>query len=520
MGIDAANYAQIKQNLALQLQQQNKALSAEGANALAEKQIAELLSATTMTNPIATDSYLSQTPAKETNLQTGKEADDGKISFGKKLLNLGKGILNSVKNIGKAIIENPLKTALIVGACFIPGVGPIIATGLAAYGAVKGTVGIVKGAIAADNAQTDQQAEEAFQNIGSGAFELGTSLIGIRGTAGAAKAALTKGATAAKAAKGVKALANVDDAATSASRLANITNKVKTATIKAKAFGKGVTGLDDVGTVAGRVYDSTGSVTKALAKGTQANAKAAANAVKEKVGNYKTKIKNRIGKNAGPDATPETAPKAETQKVSETIDTNKISKEIDNLQKINKDLSNPEYTEFGDEALLKRNIQKIKENNATIKELEAELNKNVPKSDGTIDSDLASEISGNKTTANTWKKLTDKLKKLSPKKLEEAYNNLQKEYGADSTILKKIDECYTNVKKFNEIKITDAELAAINGKTQFKYAAKGTVASYGYTEVPYSPTPINNFSEPTYVSQYQNMVLPELSFNDSTGMWA
>lgn len=101
----------------------------------------------------------------------------------------------ALKNMGKAFIGmdkdgniNPLKliknVAITVGAvaaCFIPVVGPVIGYGLLAYGVGSGAVGVYKGVKKLDNATSEEEREQARQDICSGAFVGAASAVGLRG---------------------------------------------------------------------------------------------------------------------------------------------------------------------------------------------------------------------------------------------------------------------------------------------------------------------------------------------------
>ncbi|MBR1977401.1 hypothetical protein IKA15_03895, partial [bacterium] len=112
-------------------------------------------------------------------------ADDGKISFGEKVGSFFKGIGKSIVNGVKSIFtpKGLLTTALTIGACMIPGVGPLIGMGLAVVGVAKGAVSVAKGAAAAASAQTDEQAKQAWENIGGGTFTTAMSVVGVKGAA-------------------------------------------------------------------------------------------------------------------------------------------------------------------------------------------------------------------------------------------------------------------------------------------------------------------------------------------------
>ncbi len=120
--------------------------------------------------------------------------DDGKIGFfeGVKSTVKGaaKGLINGIKGMftdenGKFSLGKTLKTVAVTAACFAPIVGPYIAAGLCAYGAVKGGVGIAKGVASAANATTDAEKKAAFESIGGNALTTGISVVGLKASASA-----------------------------------------------------------------------------------------------------------------------------------------------------------------------------------------------------------------------------------------------------------------------------------------------------------------------------------------------
>lgn len=136
--------------------------------------------------------------SQKVNLSTKDGKDDGKIGFFEKIGSFIGGAVKSVGNAVKDILTDPgklLKTAAIVGACFIPVVGPIIAGGLAVVGAVKGVQTIAQGAQMAAAAETDEQARMAWENMGAGTLQVGLCAVpagkALRGAAGAVKNGIT-----------------------------------------------------------------------------------------------------------------------------------------------------------------------------------------------------------------------------------------------------------------------------------------------------------------------------------------
>ncbi len=119
--------------------------------------------------------------------------DNGRIGFWGALGNTLKGIWNAGKNMVKSAVEHPIRTALMIGACCIPVVGPILGAGLAAYGVAKGVMTIGQGIAIANSATSDAEAKLAWQNVGNGALTTGVSVIGLKASAGALRGQLTGG---------------------------------------------------------------------------------------------------------------------------------------------------------------------------------------------------------------------------------------------------------------------------------------------------------------------------------------
>ncbi len=129
--------------------------------------------------------YNNQSPSIFGNGYGQTNGDDGKISFGEKVGSFFKGIGKSIVNGVKSIFtpKGLLKTALTIGACMIPGIGPVIGMGLAVAGVAKGATTVLKGAAQASAATTDAEAKAAWENIGGGAFTTAASAVGVKGAA-------------------------------------------------------------------------------------------------------------------------------------------------------------------------------------------------------------------------------------------------------------------------------------------------------------------------------------------------
>lgn len=118
--------------------------------------------------------------------------DDGKLGAGEILENTAKGALdglvNGIKGMfldeeGNFSLGNTLKTAAMGAACFIPGIGPVVAGALCTAGAVTGAAKTVQGIAGALSAQTDAEAKASFQQIGGGALQTGLSVAGAKASA-------------------------------------------------------------------------------------------------------------------------------------------------------------------------------------------------------------------------------------------------------------------------------------------------------------------------------------------------
>lgn len=120
--------------------------------------------------------------------------NDGKIGGWEKVKNFGKGILNLFTDMvcdknGKPSVGKIATTVVVggvlaaVGFLFPPAGAAMLAVGGAM---AAGTLGV--GAYKAATAKTDEEAEKAWQNIGSGTTQLVLTLIGAKGMGNAAAA--------------------------------------------------------------------------------------------------------------------------------------------------------------------------------------------------------------------------------------------------------------------------------------------------------------------------------------------
>ena len=232
--------------------------------------------------------------------------DDGKLGFfesiGSAISGAVKGLVNGVKGMffdenGNFSLGNTLKTIGTAAACFIPGVGPVIAAGLCTAGVVKGVSGVAQGISAAASATTDAEAKAAFESIGSGALTTGLSAVGLKASVGA-----------------VAQNAGVANAASNSLRQ-NVSGIAKNVSNSFKS-GTGVTGKlgSAANTLTGNYYGTAwnsatgttlqkaGTVLKQTAHDTGANMVKAATTVKNKGQEKLDKLTGKRGENLTGDA--------------------------------------------------------------------------------------------------------------------------------------------------------------------------------------------------------------------------
>lgn len=134
-------------------------------------------------------------PAPQQNGQVNKyDANDGKISFGKKIGNLLKGAAkfftgmvcdeNGNFSLGQCLKTVAMGAGIAAATLLIPGAGAVISLGFLGLGGLH----VAKGAYHAATATTDAEAEEAWQNIGSGVVETGLAYVGAKKTGAFKKA--------------------------------------------------------------------------------------------------------------------------------------------------------------------------------------------------------------------------------------------------------------------------------------------------------------------------------------------
>ena len=122
--------------------------------------------------------------------------DDGKLGIGETLEHAGKGLAGLVKGI----MNHPIASGVAIAA----GIGATMATGgaiLPALAAIGGTIGagmVGIGAYNAATAETDAEAKQAWETIGTGVFVVGASAVSAKPALDAASKA---GVTSAQGAK-------------------------------------------------------------------------------------------------------------------------------------------------------------------------------------------------------------------------------------------------------------------------------------------------------------------------------
>lgn len=141
-----------------------------------------------------------QTSVQQPQQTDGDGKDDGKISFGKKCKNFFKGVGNFFKGMvcdenGKFSLKRTLTTvAVAAGAVALTVATAGAATPfLIAGGAALATYQTGKGVYKACTAKTDREAEQAWQEIGSGTTAIVASVAGAKGALKSAGAPIPKG---------------------------------------------------------------------------------------------------------------------------------------------------------------------------------------------------------------------------------------------------------------------------------------------------------------------------------------
>lgn len=248
---------------------------------------------------------LERTEAEDTFVSNSTEActdgkDDGKIGFFSAAGNFVKGAVNGLANgikgmfcdkEGNFSLGNTLKSAAIIGSCFIPGVGPFIAAGLCVVGVAKGTTGIIKSISAASNAQTDAEAKEAFQSLGSNSLTTGLSIAGLKGATNVIAKSSGFESVLGKTNSVRSSIVNTGIRSTAKQLSTSITNPYSGAvsTGLSKASGTGIKGNIS------RAYNVSKEVVKTGAEGTANNIIGAAKTIKEQTSNTYNKLTGKTG---------------------------------------------------------------------------------------------------------------------------------------------------------------------------------------------------------------------------------
>lgn len=226
--------------------------------------------------------------------------DDGKVGFFDGLCSVVKGavkgVVNGVKGMftdenGNFSLGNTLKSAAMIGACFIPGVGPFIGAGLCAVGVAKGVSGLAQNVSAAANATTDAEKKAALEGCGASGLTTALSVAGLKGSVGAiAKGAGIEGAASNGVLKNVKAMATKGEGTGLIGGAKNFVSNCKTSAgfgaegIYTKAFNSAAEGAS--GRITATLKGAKG-VAKEMGSGTIENMSAFKTAAKEKFNNSK-----------------------------------------------------------------------------------------------------------------------------------------------------------------------------------------------------------------------------------------
>lgn len=136
------------------------------------------------------EQFVAQATQKQTVAATEDGKDDGEITFWSKLKNMGKGALKTVKGMfcdenGFSLKRTLTTVAVAAGsAALIAVTGGAAAPFLVGAGVLLGGANVAKGAIKANAAQTDAEAEAAWQEIGGGTLEVGLAMTGAKAASG------------------------------------------------------------------------------------------------------------------------------------------------------------------------------------------------------------------------------------------------------------------------------------------------------------------------------------------------
>lgn len=264
------------------------------------QQQANATQGTVATNPVSTSNTMpadTYVPSKQSTETCTDGKDDGKIGFwngvGQFFKGAAKGLVNGVKGMfldenGKFSIKNTLKTALTIGACFIPVAGPYIAAGLCVVGAVKGGAGMIKSISNAAKAETDAEKKEALQSLGGNTLTTGLSVAGLKGATGAIARQSGFTSVLGKTNSIRSSIVESGVRATAKQMGSSFTNYYGTAWKTGVANAKGATTMS-------RVASGTKAVIKEGAKGTAQNAISAGKAIKNKATETYNKLSSKHG---------------------------------------------------------------------------------------------------------------------------------------------------------------------------------------------------------------------------------
>ncbi len=106
--------------------------------------------------------------------------DDGKISASKSLKHFAKGIISPIKMLFSSPKSMLIGAGAVVGSAALCAAFPPLLPIMVAVGVTTGSLQFIKGGYKALTAKTDKQAQEAWEDIGSGTFSVGTSILGAK----------------------------------------------------------------------------------------------------------------------------------------------------------------------------------------------------------------------------------------------------------------------------------------------------------------------------------------------------
>lgn len=125
------------------------------------------------------------TPQQKLQL-TEDTFDDGKISVKNGFKHFLKGIISPIQTLLSSPKNLLIGTSAILATVALCAAFPPLLPVMVALGVTTGTFQILKGGYEAISAKTDKDTEMAWENIGSGTFTLGTSILGAKNSLKAA----------------------------------------------------------------------------------------------------------------------------------------------------------------------------------------------------------------------------------------------------------------------------------------------------------------------------------------------